>query len=46
MSVLSARYPEATPELMGYMAMVVQASQDFKDLAWVRYDSGFAYRQP
>ncbi len=40
-SVQSAQHPEATPELMAYMAMIVRASQDFKDLAWVRYDTGF-----
>ncbi len=40
-SVQSLRYPEAVTELMAYMALIVRASQDFKDLAWLRYDVGF-----
>ena len=40
-SVQSGQYPEMVPELMAYMAMIVRASQGFKDLAWVRCDVGF-----
>ena len=40
-SVQSLRHPEAVTELMAYMALIVRASQDFKDLAWLRYDVGF-----
>ena len=40
-SVQRSQHPEAIPELMAYMAMIVRSSQDFKDLAWLRYDVGF-----
>ena len=39
-SVQGSQHPEAIPELMAYMAMIVRSSQDFKDLAWLRYDVG------
>ena len=40
-SVQGSQYPEAIPELMAYMAMIVRSSQHFKDLAWLWYDVGF-----
>ena len=36
-SVQDSQHPEAIPELMAYMSMIVRSSQDFKDLVWLRY---------
>ena len=41
--VLSAKHPEAVPELMSYMVAIIRASEDYAGLAWVRYDA--AYRR-
>ena len=41
--VMSAKHPEAIPELMAYMVAVIRACEDFSGLAWVRYDA--AYRR-
>ena len=41
--VLSAKHPEAVPELLAYMVAIIRACEDFAGLAWVRYDS--AYRR-
>ena len=42
-AVLSAKHPEAIPELLAYMVAIIRACEDFAGLAWVRYDS--AYRR-
>ena len=41
--VMSAKHPEAIPELMAYMVAVIRACEDFSGLAWIRYDA--AYRR-
>ena len=43
-SVVATRYPETVPELMGYLMVVVQASQDYEGQAWARYDEAFRRR--
>ena len=43
MSVLGPSFPEAIPELMGYMSLIIRCSQDYEGLAWVQYD--MAYRR-
>ena len=40
-SVLGPAYPAAIPELMAYMTLIVCCSQDYANLAWVRYDMAF-----
>ena len=40
-SVLASFYPEAIPELMAYMSLIIRCSQDYEGLAWVRYDMSF-----
>ncbi len=40
-SVQATAAPSMIPELMAYMAMMVQVSQDYPGLAWVRYDTAF-----
>ena len=42
-SVLGPSFPEAIPELMGYMSLIIRCSQDYEGLAWVWYD--MAYRR-
>ena len=37
--VLSAKHPEAVPELMSYMVAIIRASEEYAGLAWVRYDA-------
>ena len=39
--VLAPFYPQAIPELMAYVPLVIRCSQDYKGLAWVRYDMSF-----
>ena len=41
--VLSAKHPEAVPELVSYVMAIIWASEDYAGLAWVRYDA--AYRR-
>ena len=33
--------PQLIPEFMAYMATIIQVSQDYVGLAWVRYDAAF-----
>ena len=40
-SVIAAKHPEATPELMAYLICILRVSQDFGGMAWVNYDSAF-----
>ena len=40
-SVLGPFYPQAIPELMAYMSLIIRCSQDYEGLAWVRYDMSF-----
>lgn len=40
-SVMAAKHPEATPELMAYLICILRVSQDFGGMAWVNYDSAF-----
>ena len=39
--VLSAKHPEAVPELMSYMVAIIRASEDYAGLAWVCYDAAY-----
>ena len=39
--VLGPQFPEAIPELLAYMASIIRVSQDYSELAWVRYDAAF-----
>lgn len=38
-AVLSAKYPDKTPQLMGYLKSIVKAHRTFKGEGWVTYDS-------
>ena len=40
-SVLAPFYLQAIPELMAYMSLIIRCSQDYEDLAWVRYNMSF-----
>ena len=40
-SVLGSSFPEAVPELMGYMSLIIRCCQDYEGLAWVHYDMAF-----
>ena len=40
-SVLGPAYPQAIPELMAYMSLIIRCNQDYEGLAWVRYDMSF-----
>ena len=40
-SVLGPANPTAIPELMAYLASIVQANQDFDGLVWERYNAAF-----
>ena len=40
-SVMAAKHPEATPELMAYLICILRVSQDFGGMAWVNYDAAF-----
>ena len=42
-SVLAQSYPEYVSDLMAYMCMIIRASQEHEEPAWVAYDT--AYRQ-
>ena len=39
--LLSAKHPEAVPELMSYMVAIIWASEDYVNLAWVLYDAAY-----
>ena len=40
-AVLGPHDPPMIPEMMAYLRLIVQVSQDFEGLAWVRYDVAF-----
>ena len=40
-AVLAPSEPQAVPELMAYLNLIVRASQDYEGLGCVRYDSAF-----
>ncbi len=42
--VVATRYPETVAELMGYLMVIIQASQDYEGQAWARYDEAFRRR--
>ena len=44
-SVLGPCYPQAIPELMAYMSLIIRCSQDYEGLAWVSYDNMSFRRQ-
>ena len=37
-AILSTRYPQYTPEFMGYQRVIVRAARNFEGAAWVTYD--------
>ena len=39
--VLSGTSPDAVPELVAYLIHIVRVSQDFRGMAWVKYDMAF-----
>ena len=39
--VMSQKYPEAVPELLAYMILIVRSSREFAELTWARYDSEY-----
>lgn len=41
MSVMEIRHPEHVRKLIAYLAMITKASQDYKGLPWLAYDSHF-----
>lgn len=41
-SVCAQPAPALIPELMAYVATIVQVSQDYPGLAWVHYDASFS----
>ena len=41
MAVQAPLAPQVIPELMAYMATIIQVSQDYVGLPWVRYDAAF-----
>ena len=40
-SVMSKAHPQAVPELLAYLIIILQASQDYGGVAWVMYDAAF-----
>ena len=40
-AVLGPHDPPMIPEMMAYLRLIIQVSQDFEGLAWVRYDVAF-----
>ena len=39
--VMSHKYPEAVPELLAYMILIVRSSREFAELTWARYDTEY-----
>jgi hypothetical protein len=39
--VMSRRYPEAVPELLAYMILIIRTSREFAELAWAQYDASY-----
>ncbi len=39
--VIALKQPEKVPDLMAYMAQIVQASRQFQGTPWVKYDTRF-----
>ncbi|KAL5502454.1 hypothetical protein EMCRGX_G009230 [Ephydatia muelleri] len=37
--VMSHKYPEAVPELLVYVILIVRSSREFAELTWARYDT-------
>eukprot|EP00731_Ephydatia_muelleri_P006555 Em0003g803a len=38
---MSHKYPEAVPELLAYMILIVRSSREFAELTWARYDTEY-----
>lgn len=41
---MASQTPEALPELIAYMNMIVQVSLDYAGLAWVCYDAAYQHQ--
>ena len=39
--VMSHKYPEAVPELLAYMILIVRSSREFAELTWARYEADY-----